>query len=694
MMMKRILTILLNPFSLSFWVTLLISVLFPVQSDKYRSELISSGVNLVKTLNHYDDLNNDGNSEIISAFHNSLGTAGLTVGNLNGVLDQWTFKGTLDFVLRKGIVMTGDGNHDGIKEIYLFTLYNDTVFLHIIPDFRDKGILPINRFVAHVGKRNNKMDPYVITGDMQDLNNDGTLELVFGIGTGYSVVPRSIFAYDAVLDTLYRSEESGYFIHEILQADINEDGFREIIPVGYAASNVHDHVAWPDSCSWLMVLNSKLKFVFDPVPFRGGFSKLIPLVMRDNLKREVLIGLYCLPEHLGENNVLIRFDSLGNMVKQVKVPHSVQQIRMIRDNHDEDRMILLRNGEGFDIYDADLIHRKFIPADVKGSFHAFDLDQDDSKEILNIDLSRERLVIFRNRLDHPVALNINIEGIEGISFTLKEQRGEPPQLYVESGDNHYLYSYAINPAYNLRYFIYAAIYASIVLFTFLVRKIQRDQLLQKEENEKKIVKMQLQLVRNQLDPHFIMNAINSIIASVSGENSDEAREQLLLFSKLHRSLLLSSEKIQQSLEDEIAFTRSYLSLEKFRFRDKFDFSFTIDPKVDLNTDVPKMILQIYVENALKHGILPLEDRPGHLTVNISDSHSNHLVMEISDNGVGREFAAKNKRESTGKGLLIMEQYMLLYNQYLPGNIQSVINDLYNPEGLACGTKVIIELAYA
>lgn len=69
-------------------------------------------------------------------------------------------------------------------------------------------------------------------------------------------------------------------------------------------------------------------------------------------------------------------------------------------------------------------------------------------------------------------------------------------------------------------------------------------------------------------------------------------------------------------------------------------------------------------------------------------------MEISDNGVGREFAANNKRESTGKGLLIMEQYLSLYNQYLPGNIHFGINDLYSPTGVACGTKVIIELAYA
>ena len=694
MMMKRILTIFLNPFLLSLWVTLLIAGLFPVQNDKYKSELINSGINLIKTLNYYDDLNNDGNSEMISAFHNSLGTAGLTVGNLNGVLDQWTFKGTLDFIIRRGIIMTGDGNHDGVKEIYLFTLYNDTVFLHMIPDYRDKETVPLNRSVARVGKKNNKMDPYMITGEMQDLNNDGTLELVFGIGTGYSLVPRSIFAYDAVHDTLYHSEESGYFINEILQADINDDGFKEIIPVGYAASNVHTNIDWPDSCSWLMVLNSKLKFEFDPIPFQGEFSKLIPMVMRDNLKRVVFIGLYSLPEHLGDYNILIRFDPMGRIVKQVKVPHSVQQIRMIPENKEEDRMIMLRDGEGFDIYDADLNRRKFIPVDVQGNFHAFDVDRDGSEEIMNIDLLRERLVIYRNRLDHPVVLNIDIEGIEGISFSLKEQKGEPPQLYVESDDNHYLFSYTKNPTYNLRFFIYAAIYSSIVLFTFLVRRIQRAQLQQKEENEKKIVKMQLQLVKNQLDPHFIMNAINSIIASVSKENSDEAREQLLLFSKLHRSLLLSSEKIQQSLEDEIAFTKSYLSLEKFRFRDKFDFTFTIDPEVDLNIDVPKMILQIYVENALKHGILPLENRPGLLAMNISESNNNHLVLEIVDNGVGREFAANNKSESTGKGLLIMEQYLLLYNKYHPGNIHSGINDLYGPTGVACGTKVIIELDYA
>jgi two-component system sensor histidine kinase YesM len=71
---------------------------------------------------------------------------------------------------------------------------------------------------------------------------------------------------------------------------------------------------------------------------------------------------------------------------------------------------------------------------------------------------------------------------------------------------------------------------------------------------------------------------------------------------MFRSLVLSGDKIQRSLAEELEFSRNYLELEKFRFRDRFDYRIEIDEQVNLNMLVPKMIIQSPVENAVKHGL--------------------------------------------------------------------------------------------
>jgi len=98
------------------------------------------------------------------------------------------FSGRYDFVQRPGTIITGDRDKNGIKEIYIFTLSNDSVLLHCLADYKKAWVPVRNRFVTLVGKRNNKADPYILTAEMDDLTGDGSGELIFGVGTGYSLV--------------------------------------------------------------------------------------------------------------------------------------------------------------------------------------------------------------------------------------------------------------------------------------------------------------------------------------------------------------------------------------------------------------------------------------------------------------------------------------------------------------------------
>lgn len=207
--------------------------------------------------------------------------------------------------------------------------------------------------------------------------------------------------------------------------------------------------------------------------------------------------------------------------------------------------------------------------------------------------------------------------------------------------------------------------------------------------EKKITDLQLQIVRNQLDPHFSMNAINSIIAGIGNENREESREHLMHYAHMHRSLVLSSDQIVRSLRDELDFTANYLALEKYRFKDRFNYEISVKPDVNREIQIPKMLLQIHVENAVKHG-LTAKQSGGMVTVRCVKENSN-LLIEVEDNGVGRQFAKANSEQSTGKGQKVMDEYIMLYNKYNKEKITCEIMDLFDTENNPAGTLVKIQI---
>ncbi len=688
--MKRILTILLNPFLLSLWVALIVLIVFPIRIEKYRISIKEQGDHLSDQIIWYNDLDNDGNSEKIALFHNSLCSAGLTVSNINGVLDQWNFQGRFNFVQHNGMLITGDRDGDSLKEIYIFTLTNDSILLHCIADYRKPETSVKARFVTRIGSRNNKYDPYLIEAQMDDLTSDGYGELLFGIGTGYSLYPRQVYTYDMVRDTIWSSPQSGFFINGIIQEDINNDARNEIIVRGYASGNVHDSsVPYPDWNSYLMVLNRKLQFEFEPIVFPGLFSSINPFVFRDDSGRKTLGALYCPPRRHGDSTRLMAFTSDGKVRKQISVDPEAIGITVMEDKKGKCLIMVNKYTRGFDGFDNTF---RFLKSwTVNSNFYSrfLDADHDGFDEVLLTEAVSRKIIIYRKEMEHPVSTYFKGNGEKGIVYSINQQKHNKPELYVQMGSGYNVFLYERNPTHKFRFLLYAAVYLSILLFALLVRKIQQVQIQRKFETEKKIADLQLQIVRNQLDPHFIMNAVNSIIDSISDEEKEEARQQLLHFSQLQRSLLLSSDKVERSLKEEIIFTESYLALEKFRFRDRFSYHLLIDPDVEQEIQVPKMILQIHVENALKHGILPLVG-PGKLTIQISREKED-VIIQITDNGVGREYSEVHKAGSTGKGLSVMQQYSELYNKYHHGKISSSIEDLYNISGKPEGTRVTIKL---
>lgn len=258
--MKILNRVLASPFFISLIPFLFIFFFVPLNFEKYSFEIVSKTKLFDNQYIYYEDLDYDGISEEIVASIQDYTTA-VMISKNGDVIDQWNLNGSFDFWHRDCLFITGDSNNDKVKELYIFTLQNDTILLHCIENPGNPKLTIKNRVISSVGPGNKKPDPFIIRAEMDDLDDDGRKDLVFGIGSGFSIYPRKVYAYFIDRDSLIQSPESSYFIGTILQADINNDGKREIIPHGIASSNVDPQNAeYHDHSAYLMVLDQNLNF--------------------------------------------------------------------------------------------------------------------------------------------------------------------------------------------------------------------------------------------------------------------------------------------------------------------------------------------------------------------------------------------------------------------------------------------------
>ena len=215
----------------------------------------------------------------------------------------------------------------------------------------------------------------------------------------------------------------------------------------------------------------------------------------------------------------------------------------------------------------------------------------------------------------------------------------------------------------------------------------------RNEFEKKLVNSQLSALKAQMNPHFMYNALNSIQALILKQDIKNSNLYLSKFSNLMRKVLDASGKEYISLEEETAILHLYLDLEKLRFGDEFNFSIHVENDLDSESIIlPSMILQPYVENALKHGLLHKKGEKN-LKIQFKLLHE-HLICVIRDNGVGRDRSAEIKaRFAVGHKSFASEateKRVELLNTFVKEKYEVEINDLFEDE-LATGTEVIIRI---
>ena len=193
----------------------------------------------------------------------------------------------------------------------------------------------------------------------------------------------------------------------------------------------------------------------------------------------------------------------------------------------------------------------------------------------------------------------------------------------------------------------------------------------------------LKSLRSQMNPHFIFNALNSVNHFISREDERTANKFLSEFSQLMRLVLENSQEDFIPLNKEQEILALYLKLEHYRFRDKFEYEIKIDEAISTETvEVPPMLIQPYIENAVWHG-LRYKETKGTLLLHIS-SENGFLVVEITDDGIGRKKSAElktdNQRKHNSTGLKNIQERLQIINKVYKTNYRVTIDDLANERG--------------
>jgi LytS/YehU family sensor histidine kinase len=237
-------------------------------------------------------------------------------------------------------------------------------------------------------------------------------------------------------------------------------------------------------------------------------------------------------------------------------------------------------------------------------------------------------------------------------------------------------STAIDISYVILYSILFLIVAS--LFFIWYKRKQKRRMKQQQQLTKE-AKLKLEAVRSQLNPHFIFNALAGIQNLINKNEIDKAHNYLTSFSRITRSVLDNSSKEFITVDEEIKWLTDYLQMEQLRFG--FQYAVGADIELDKhNVEIPCMLLQPFVENAIKHGISSLKEN-GRIAIHFGKANKD-VQVSIDDNGNGYDAA----KEYSGAGLSLSKSRIALLNTiYKNTPAQLTIDSRAN------GTKVIITL---
>lgn len=414
--------------------------------------------------------------------------------------------------------------------------------------------------------------------------------------------------------------------------------------------------------------------------------------------------------YLFSNNAIYQYNLIDKKISKI---HNITPDISVSDIATLPNKTILATSNGLIIKPNSNLNEEYLPKFILNKI----LVNDEQKNTTNYEFNENNLsfdfsvLAYLPNTKFPISYKIN----NGNWVTLEDNQRSLKLSSLAAGDysiqfkieniektdkNIINYNFSIKkPFWESTIFILFSILLLAILFYFLyqskLKKIQqKNQIeLNRITLENNLNQSKLTAIKSQMNPHFFYNALNTIQSYILSNDKKEAIIYLNKFSSLTRTILELTEKNYLSINEEIKTITLYLDLEKARFFNDFNYSISIEKEIDTESiKIPTMLLQPFIENAIKHGLLHLK---GEKTINIAFKKTNHsLEISIDDNGIGRkrseELNLNNRKDHISFATNAIEKRLEILNLNKTNKITVSYIDKYKFDD-PIGTTVIINI---
>ncbi len=385
------------------------------------------------------------------------------------------------------------------------------------------------------------------------------------------------------------------------------------------------------------------------------------------------------------NQALVYYESTSNKEKIAGVYHNVGKVFKAQKKYSNALNYLNRSIE---------IRKQFGAKNQ--IYHTYRVIADVYKDINNVGKSLEYMELYLNYLDSNTILQ-SATKIAELSESYKSDQRE--RLISSQADSIQRQQQEraltatklenVELRNNFQMYIIVAFLIIIVLAGVIIFYRWNQTQIKQQQKE---AEMSQTLLRTQMNPHFVFNAMSVIQSYIYDNDTVNSSKFLVNFSRLMRLILENSPKKYISISTEIEILQKYLEMQKLRFQDRFEFVINADEAlIHDGALIPPMITQPFIENAIEHGQLHTIEG-GFIHVNFK-KNGEFLFVSIIDNGIGRKKSKENKKSSAHKSMAmdITSQRIKTLNRNFKSEGTLIVED-FNKE-LETGTKILISLPY-
>lgn len=441
--------------------------IFPVQHFEisYTSDL-NPGDEI-----YFCDIDDDGNSETISYYDSDVFfNPTLSIYHSDSsLLAYWNF---FDSPAKNSRLFFGDFNQNGIKEIFLFTQDQDSVFIYIINPKDDKRFLVKRRFITTL--RNKNSDYRILPIGLLSIHSNPEKVFYFALSFEHPALTDKIFGYDIANDNLFHSDNlRAQISNPIVLNDINGDGTKEIL---ISAKTKENRLS--KSLAQLWVFNHQLEYFFKPYTFDEAPIRLFLDVLQTT-KDKYIIALNSRTENNTVSHSLFLFDVNGRCIAEQQLDWETHLVAL--DSELSEEYFTLFSGKHILEINADLkIDRKkrLTRKNALQFLGAQQIGLDSSKKLFFT--ADSSLYIFSP--DYKKIGKLPVTNHDKSNFTVKRLRNDPDIIAYQAGVKLYFINYFKNMGYLTRYLIYITLFILITFAVFLVTKFLHNWWLKKNNN--------------------------------------------------------------------------------------------------------------------------------------------------------------------------------------------------------------------